>query len=93
MVFGIFNICFFLQNMMLLKQRDNGNPQGESSQVGEGTPGAPGRAGTRAPLRAATVVLVDPKMQNGSPQSAHWKRSRSEVMTHFLTMVPSLRVL
>lgn len=71
MVFGIFNICFFLQNTMLLNQRDNGNLQGESSQGGEGTPEAPGRAGTRAPLCAATVVLVDPKKQNRGVHRAH----------------------
>lgn len=56
---------------MLLTQRVNGNLRGESSHVGEGTPEAHGRAGTRAPLCAAAVVLVAPKMRNRGVHRAH----------------------
>lgn len=57
MAFGIFNICFFLQNTLLLKQRDTGNLQGEPSQVGEGPPEGPGSAGTHVPLLQPPLCL------------------------------------
>lgn len=93
MAFGIFNICFFLQNTLLLKQRDTGNLQGEPSQVGEGTPEAPSSAGAHVPLCAAPAVLVAPKMQKRGVHGAHSEKVTIRSDDPFSNNGASLRIL